>query len=270
MASAERLTIAAPRTLREALSVSYTHRERVRWLIGTSPLLGAVYTHVPRDAQILDARGVREFTAAGSGEAARVRFGAFASAAALRAHPVLERVLFGAANAALRLAVAEASVEIVSLGKLRMTPIDGLVLAVHEAPVTVQLGAGDEDVYLERRRAILDGEASHELILAAQLRAGDDGRLTRVRVAFSLDGEAPIRGRLVEHHLEGHRLSSERSGDAARLCAAAIVPSDARTAAAARSALPLALALLREARVRCDHNKRRSHPVHNLKKKGTQ
>lgn len=257
MASAERLNIVAPRSLREALSVSYTHRERVRWLIGTSSLLSAAYTHVPRDARILDARGVREFTAAASGEAARVRFGAFASEDALRAHPVLQRVIFSAADAVLRLAVADASVEVASLGKLRTVPIESLLLAAHEAPVTIQLDARGEDVYLERRRAMRDGDASHELILAAQLRIGEDGRLSRARVAFSLDGEPPIRSRLVEHHLEGHRLSSERSADAARLCAAAIVPGDARTAAAARSALPLSLALLREARVRCDQIKRR-------------
>src|SRR5271166_3620185 len=98
--ASERLSIAAPRTLREALSVSYTHRERVRWLIGTSPLLGVAYTHVPRDAQILDARGVRDFTAAGSGESERLRFGAFTPEAILRTHPALQHILFRATSAA--------------------------------------------------------------------------------------------------------------------------------------------------------------------------
>ncbi len=61
--SQRQLSIFTPRSLRDALGLSFTHREQVRWLIGTSGLLASSYTHVPREAQILDVRQLDEFRA---------------------------------------------------------------------------------------------------------------------------------------------------------------------------------------------------------------
>ena len=252
----QQLSIVTPRTLRDALGLSFTYREQVRWLIGTSPLLALAYTHVPREARIVDARGVYEFAASAFGDETKVRFGAFATEESLRGHPLLDRTLFAAASPSVYLAVADALVEVISLGAVRTTPVDGLLLAPHEAPLAVELAQPVRDVYVQRRRAIRDGNASHELIVGGSFRLGDDGKLERVRVALSIDGERPARARLAEHHLERQHFSSERVGVAARLCAEAIAPEDPRTAAAARSALTLGLALFREARIRCDEMRR--------------
>lgn len=247
--SQQHLSISAPRTLRDAFGLSFTHREQVRWLIGESPFLGLAYTHVPREAWIIDARRLHEFQARALGDESRVRFGAFAGEEGLRGHPLLERTLFAGASAAVYLAVADATVEVISLGRTRTTPIDALWLAAHEAPLAIELQHRESDLYLQRRRAIKDGAASHELVLGGSFRI-EDGEVVRLRLAFSLDGERPIRARLAEHHLEHYRLSSDRAAVAGRLCAEAIAPEDPRTAAAARSALTLALALFREARRR--------------------
>ena len=88
--SQRQLSIFTPRSLRDALGLSFTHREQVRWLIGTSELLASAYTHVPREAQILDVRELDEFRAAPVGDENKIRFGAFATKASLRGHPVLE------------------------------------------------------------------------------------------------------------------------------------------------------------------------------------
>ena len=238
--------IFTPQTLREALGLSFTYRERVRWLVGLSPLLAVTYTHVPRDSQIVDARGVADFRMHALGDEKRARFGAFAGDDALRGHPLLERTLFAGANPSLYLAVAEATVEVISLGRTRTTPMEALCLAPHEVPLAVELESGDA-MYVQRRRAVSDGSASHDLMIAATLRFGEDGRVARARIALSIDGGRPIRARLAEHHLEGARPAGERMTTAARLCAEAIPPQDARSAAAARSAWTLGLALLKEA-----------------------
>lgn len=253
------LSLFTPRTLRDALGLSFTYREEVRWLVGTSTLLGLEFTHVPREARIIDVRKLDDFRAHAFGEG-KIRFGAFADEDGLRGHPLLKGTLFAAASAAVYLAVADASVDVVSLGRTRTTPIDALVLAPHEAPVFIEFEHRAEDIYVQRRRAIRDGSASHDLVLGASFRLGGDYALSRVRIAFSLDGAPPARARLAEHHLEGHRISSDRTATAARLCAEAIEPSDARRAAAARSALTLALALFREARHRCDEMNRARRP----------
>ena len=258
--SQRQLSLFTPRTLRDALGLSFTYREQVRWLIGTSSLLASAYTHVPREAHIVDARGLDDFRACAIGDEQHVRFGAFATEDSLRGHPMLGQTVFAAASAALYLAVSEADVEIVSLGRTRTTPIDALVLAPHEAPLAIDLRRLEDDIYVQRRRTIRDGSASHDLILGASFRIGQDGVLARVRVALSIDGGKPVRARLAEHHLEGERLSSDRTATAARLCAEAISPQDARTAAAARSALTLSLALFREARDRCDKMIRSRRP----------
>ena len=258
--SQRQLSIFTPRSLRDALGLSFTHREQVRWLIGTSELLASSYTHVPREAQIVDVRALDEFRAAAVGDESKIRFGAFATESSLRGHPILEATLFKAASAALYLAVSEANVEVVSLGRSRVTPIDALVLAPHEAPLSIEFEPNSGDIYVQRRRTIRDGLASHDLIIGATFRLGEDGRTTRVRVALSIDDGPPVRARLAEHQLQGERLSSDRTGLAARLCAEAIVPEDPRKAAAARSALTLALAMFREARVRCDEMNRSRRP----------
>lgn len=258
--SQRQLAIFTPRTLRDALGLSFTHREQVRWLIGTSKFLASAYTHVPREAQIVDVRQLDEFRACAIGDLSKVRFGAFASEESLRGHPLLESTLFKAASPALYLAVSETNIEVVSLGRTRVTPIDGLVLAAHEAPLSIELEAISEDIYVQRRRTIRDGSASHDLIIGATFRLAEDGRAARVRVALSIDDGPPVRARLAEHQLQGERLSSDRTGAAARLCAEAIAPEDARKAAAARSALTLALAMFREARVRCDEMNRSRRP----------
>jgi CO/xanthine dehydrogenase FAD-binding subunit len=257
--SQRQLSIFTPRTLRDALGLSFRHREAVRWLIGKSSLLATAYTHVPREAQILDVREVDDFRACAFGEG-KIRFGAFAAEESLRRHPLLGRTIFAAASSALYLAVSEADVEVVSLGTIRRTPIDALVLAQHEAPLSIEFDTQPDDVYVQRRRTIRDGTASHDLIIGATFRLGDDGRTTRVRVALTIDDGPPIRARLAEYHLQGERLSSERTSVAARLCAESIAPDDPRTAAAARSALTLGLALFREARVRCDEMNRSRRP----------
>lgn len=259
--SQPQLSIFTPRTLRDALGLSFTYREEVRWLIGASSLLALSYTQVPREARIVDARRLDDFRAHAFGDV-KIRFGAFADDGGLRNHPLLGRTLFAAASPAVYLAVADADVEVVSLGRTRTTPVDALVLAPHEAPLAIEFEHRAEDLYVQRRRTIRDGTASHDLVVGASFRIGEDGRASRIRIALSLDGSRPVRARLAEHQLEGERLSSDRTATAARLCAEAIDPADARTAAAARSALTLALALFREARVRCDemHRSRRPDP----------
>ena len=82
------LSLYTPRTLRDAFGLSFTYREEVRWLIGTSPLLGLSYTHVPSDAQIIDARKLDDFRAHAFGEGT-IRFGAFADIDGLQTHPLL-------------------------------------------------------------------------------------------------------------------------------------------------------------------------------------
>ena len=258
--SQRQLAIFTPRTLRDALGLSFTHREQVRWLIGTSTLLACPYTHVPRDAQIVDVRHLDDFRACATGDQHNIRFGAFASEESLHGHSLLAGTLFGAASAALYLAVSEAMVEVISLGVTRKTPIDTLVLSPHEAPLAIEFTPQPEDIYVQRRRTIRDGRASHDLILGATFRIADDGSMSRVRIALTIDDARPVRARLAEHHLEGQRLSAERAGMAARLCAEAIAPDDPRTAAAARSALTLGLALFREARDRCDKMIRSRRP----------
>lgn len=258
--SQRQLILFTPRTLRDALGLSFTYREQVRWLIGTSPLLASAYTHVPREAHIVDARSLDDFRACAVGDENRIRFGAFASEQSLSSHPLLAQTLFAAASAAVYLAVAEAEVEVVSLGRTRTAPIDALVLAPHEAPLAIDFRPQADDVYVQRRRTIRDGSASHDLIVGANIRIAPDGAIARARIALSIDGGKPVRARLAEHQLEGERLSSDRTAVAARLCAEAIAPDDARTAAAARSALTLALALFREARDRCDKMIRSRRP----------
>jgi CO/xanthine dehydrogenase FAD-binding subunit len=249
--SQRQISIFAPRTLREALGLSFTYRERVRWLLGTSSLLALAFTHVPRDSQIVDARRIADFRQPALGDENQVRFGSFAEEEALRGHPLLERTLFAAASPSLYLAVSRATVEIVSLGQTRTTPIDALWLSPHEAPLAIELHHSDE-IYLERRRTVCDGSASHDLLIGASFGVGADGRIGRVRIALCVDGERPVRARLAEHHLEGQRPGGDRLATAARLCAQAIAPDCPRSAAAARSALTLGLLLLKEARVRFD------------------
>jgi CO/xanthine dehydrogenase FAD-binding subunit len=254
------LSIFTPRTLRDALGLSFTYREEVRWLIGASSLLALEYTQVPREARIVDARRLDDFRSHAFGDV-KIRFGAFADEAGLRGHPLLGSTVFAAASPAVYLAVADANVDVVSLGRTRTTPVDMLVLAPHEAPLALEFEHRPDDLYVQRRRTIRDGIASHDLVVGASFRLAG-GCADRVRIALSLDGSRPVRARLAEHHLEGERLSSDRTAMAARLCAEAIDPADARTAAAARSALTLALAMFREARVRCDemHRSRRPDP----------
>ena len=253
MAYADQLSISAPRSLGEALSLAHVHRERVRWLIGESTLLGLSYKLVPRESFILDARNVPELWAGPRADGPRFRFGAFASEARLRAHPITQRLISGEIPPMLALLVAGASVEVASLGRVRTRHLDALALAAYEAPVAVIIEApAADEVCIERRRAIRDGDASHELHTVAVFGVAPDGAIRRARIALAVDDLPPVRGRAAERHLEGHRLASERCADAARLCAEAIVPRDARSAAAARSALPLALSLLRQARIRCD------------------
>ncbi|MBV8150577.1 MAG: hypothetical protein JO101_06145 [Candidatus Eremiobacteraeota bacterium] len=253
---AERLEIAAPRSLREALAVSLAPRERIRWLIGSNELFGFSYSLVPRDSYILDARGVSEFTAAPRRDGERIRFGAFAREAALQA-PSIREVLFGATPRMLALLVAGAFVEVASLGRLRSRPLDALVLAPYEAPVSIVFESNRDDLRFERRRSIRDGEATHEIEMIAALRLLDDGRVRNVRIGLAVDGKLPVRARLAEHALEGQRLNKERCLAAARGCAEAIVPASPQAAAAARSALPLAVALLREAQTHADGSLRK-------------
>jgi CO/xanthine dehydrogenase FAD-binding subunit len=268
--SQRQLSIFTPRTLRDALHLSFSYREQVRWLIGTSPLLALAYTHVPSGAQIVDVRRLQEFRAPALGDETRARFGAFATEEALRGHPVLERGPLAASSAPLYLMVSDASVEVISLGHTRRAPIDALVLASHEAPVAIELHARDDEVYVERRRSVTDGAASHDLLVAAAFRLDGEGRTKGARIGMVVNGGRPIRARLAEHHLAHQRLAGDRMETAARLCAAAIEGADPQAAAAARSALTLALALFKDARVRCegdanDRDLRRESPRRSAK-----
>jgi CO/xanthine dehydrogenase FAD-binding subunit len=234
-------------SLREVNNAAFLHRERVRFHAGTSPLLGlSLETAV--DGVAVDVAAVPELrtvTLAANGAAT---IGAFAGLDALRsALPLLCPADATPANVRLRLALHDARVTVYGLGRTRSVPIEALAVAPHELPATIDVPPVRPGLGIaERRRATSDGSASFALAVTVALRISLLARFEQVRIFVDVDG-AVRRATDAEAVLDGKRCDRDLIPQAARLAAASIPASDARSSAIARSLQPLLLAALRDA-----------------------
>ncbi|HXF33547.1 MAG TPA: hypothetical protein VN603_03155 [Candidatus Acidoferrales bacterium] len=252
--------IAAPETLRAALTLAYQHKKKTRWLVGTSDLLRLDYSRVPSDSFIIDARGIAEFRAVERFHKGLWGVGVFTSMAALDDHREIGRQLIGETEMPpLRLLGLEAKLTIGMPGTTRTVPLDAIyadgVLAIepHEVPISLEVPAHPAGLaFAERRRATTDGAASYDVRLLVCLKVGSLRKIERVRIAVALDDRGPQRATSAEDRLAGKRLADHRAeatafGEAARLAAHVIPSVDAKTSAVARALPALALSALKEA-----------------------
>lgn len=252
--------IAAPGTLQAALTLAYQHKKKTRWLVGKSDLLRLDYSTVPRDAFIIDARGVAEFRAVERFHAGLWGVGVFAAAATLDHHREIGRQLIGETEMPLlRLLGLEAKVSIGMPGTTRTVPLESIFaenklrIEPHEVPIALEVPTQPPGLaFAERRRATSDGAASYDLRLLICMKVGSLGRIEQIRIAVGLDNDGPLRATLAEDRLCGRRLEDRRAeteafGEAARLVAQSIASVDAKTSAAARGLPALALSAFKEA-----------------------
>lgn len=252
--------IAAPATLQAALTLAYQHKRKTRWLVGKSDLLRLDYSTVPRDAFIIDARGVPDFRAVERFNDGLWGVGVFAPVASLDHHREIGPQLIGETEMPLlRLLGLESKLTIGMPGTTRTVPLgsiyqDGTIrIAPHEVPIALEVPKSPAGLaFAERRRATADGDASYDLRLLVCLKVGLLGRIETIRIAVALDQDGPVRAGSAEERLAGRRLESRRAeaeafGEAARLVAQAVPSVDAKTSAAARAIPALMLSALKEA-----------------------
>lgn len=252
--------IAAPPTLRDALTLAYRHLKRTRWLVGKSDLLRLDYSSVPSDAFIVDARRIAEFHSVEQFQNGMWGVGVFTSSTTLDQHHEIGRALAGEADMPLlRLLGLEAKLTIGMPGTTRTVSLESvyaegmLNIAPHEVPIALQLPDQKPGLaFAERRHWTSDGSASYDLRLLVCIKVGILGRIETVRIALALDGAGPVRAAAAEQRLAGRRLEDARAenealGEAARLAAETITAVDAKTSSAARAVPPLTLSALKEA-----------------------
>lgn len=238
----------AARTLRELNDLGFLHRERGRFRAGTSELLELTLEPEPGSGIVVDARAIPELRAIAVSPGGGATIGAFTAHAALAAAlPALAPAGASLAGARLRLALHDARVTVYGLGRQRVAPLETLTLARHEVPATIAVAPAPRGLGIaERRRTTNDGAASYALGVTAALRITPLARFAGVRLLVELDGRVRrLTG--AEALLEGARCDRDLFPEAARAAGAAIETTDARTSALARSVLPLALSVLREA-----------------------
>lgn len=252
--------IAAPSTLRAALTLAYQHRKRTRWLVGKSDLLRLDYSSVPSDAFIIDARGVSEFSSVEQFHNGIWGVGVFTPPTTLGRHHEIGRALVGETEMpVLRLLGLEAKLTIGMPGTTRTVPLESVYaeghvnIAPHEVPIALEVPDQRPGLaFAERRRTTSDGPASYDLRLLVCLKVGVLRRIETVRIALALDEGGPVRAAAAEQRLAGRRLGDRRAenealGEAARSAAETIASVDAKTSAAARAVPSLALSALKEA-----------------------
>jgi CO/xanthine dehydrogenase FAD-binding subunit len=233
-------------TLRDVTNLGYLHGKRARFRAGTSALLGITLEPRVGEGIIVDLGSLAELTAVTSTRTGKT-IGPFITLAEL-AERAPELAPAGAPATALRLrfSLFGAHVTIAGGGRTRRVALDHFALEPHEVPIAIDVHAPKPGLGLgDRRRATADGEASFTLGVSAALRIHGQ-RFTDVRILLDLDG--------TQHHAKAaeEKLSHQRADpglfpEAARLAALSIAAVDARTSAAARAALPLVTAALREA-----------------------
>jgi CO/xanthine dehydrogenase FAD-binding subunit len=252
--------IATPGTLQAALTLAYQHKKKTRWLVGKSDLLRLDYSRVPRDAFIIDARGIAQFRAVERFHEGLWGIGVFTALSTLDHHREIGRRLIGETEMPLlRLLGLEAKVSIGMPGTTRTVPLESIFadnrlrIEPHEVPIALEVPVQPPGLaFAERRRATADGAASYDLRLLVCMKVGSLGRIQQIRIALGLDDGAPVRAipaedRLTGRRLDGRRAEIEAFGEAARLAAQSIASVDARTSAAARGLPALALSAFKEA-----------------------
>jgi len=227
-------------------NLGYLHGKRARFRAGTSALLGVVLEPRAGEGIIVDATTLTELTAV-TATRAGISIGPFLSLDALAERaPALAPRGAPASAVRMRFSLFGAVVTIAGGGRTRRVAFDAFALEPHELPIAIDvhppkpgLGIGD------RRRATADGAASFALGITVALRIHAQ-RFADVRIILDLDGVLH-RATAAEDKLARERADPGLFPEAARLAALTIEPVDARTSAAARAALPLAMAALREA-----------------------
>lgn len=251
-----KVRLAAPASLREALTLSYQHKSGVRWFYGTGEILPFDYSQVPADAGlIIDARAIPECSAVVADSS--VRFGAFTPRSVVAAHPALAEipVLRGAQWSLAQLCALDARVTVLAEGQIREIEVLRLFgghapvrLAAHELPLQIVVPRpGAHAALVERRRTTSDGAASFDQRVAVSMALAAGGRTAHVRIIAHLIGEALVRVRAAEAKLQHVKPTRELAALAAAEAAKLFAADDKKTSAALRSLPPMVLAALNEA-----------------------
>ncbi|MBV8642435.1 MAG: hypothetical protein JO225_00775 [Candidatus Eremiobacteraeota bacterium] len=236
-------------TMRDVNNLAFLHRERTRFDAGASELLGVALEPVGGATNFaVDVRELPELRAITVAPNGSTLIGAFVPLAKVQESlPAVIPPDASLANARMRLALHDARVTVFGLGRTRIAPLDELTLAAHELPVSIELPAGNALLGVaERRITTNDGATPLSLGVTVGLRVTPLARFENVRFFIDLDGDMR-RAADAEAKLEKQRCDRDMFAEAARLAATAIPANDARSSAAARALVPLALATLRDA-----------------------
>jgi len=233
-------------TLRDVTNFGYLHGKRARFRAGTSALLGISLEPRSGEGFIVDVTSLPELTAVAATRTGKT-IGPFITLEALAAAAPEIAPPGAPANAVrLRLSLFGAHVTIAGGGRTRRVALADFVLEPHEVPIAIEvhgpkpgLGLGD------RQRATADGDASYSLGVSVALRI-HALKFSDVRIVLDFDGTVH-RATAAEEKLSHQRADPGLFPEASRLAARSIDAVDARTSAAARAALPLVTAALREA-----------------------
>jgi CO/xanthine dehydrogenase FAD-binding subunit len=234
-------------TLREANAQGFLHRERTRYRAGTSRLLGVVLEPTPSEGSVVDVAAVDELHAVAVAPSGAVTIGAFAEPEALTGAPHVCPPDASAAGVRMRLALHDAKVTVYGLGRTRVAPVEGLVLAPYELPAVIEVPPPRAGLGIAERSILQrDGATSFALGVTVALRVSLLGRFENVRILLDLDGSV-CRANEAEAGLEKQRCERDRFADIARLAASSMAGDDARSSAIARALVPLVMAGLRDA-----------------------
>jgi len=240
-------TAAVAITMREVTNLAYLHGKRARFHAGESVLLGMSLEPQAGAGFIIDVTTLAELTRVTKARSGTT-VGAFASLDVLWARvPELAPPGAPASAVRLRLVLLGAIVTLAGGGRTRRAPLEGLVLEPHELPLAIDVESLPQGIGIaDRRRATNDGGASYALGVSVAMRVGTVGRFENVRIVFDRDGVLH-RATAAEEKLANVRVDPGLFPEVARLAAQTIEPVDAASSAAARAAVPLVTAALREA-----------------------
>src|SRR5580658_7750839 len=147
-------------TLREANAQGFLHRERTRYRAGTSRLLGVVLEPTPSEGSVVDVAAVDELHAV-----------AVAEPEALTGAPHVCPPDASAAGVRMRLALHDAKVTVYGLGRTRVAPVEGLVLAPYELPAVIEVPPPRAGLGIAERSILQrDGATSFALGVTVALR----------------------------------------------------------------------------------------------------
>lgn len=241
------------------------HRGRVRWMAGTSRLLGVAYDGVadPNDV-ILDVSHLPDFYAIRN-ERDELRIGAFARIDAIAREPAIARALgsapFAPEAARFRLASLGAKLVIAGVGSTRTVPLAEALepdrITAAEIPMAVEMKLGDRRVaFGDRSIRRVDGAATFDLRVFVGLELGGFHRIVTARVAYSLDHGPPIAIAAVETALRGVMVVKTTLADAATCAASAFESSDdgaaEKRSVLRRTIIPLVYSALNDAYAQSD------------------